>query len=180
VIATDFLLRRHATLRRLHVLFFIDVGSRRVHLAGITANPTGAWTTQAARNFLMSVDRSFRFVVHDGAGQYSRAFDAVFEGSGIEPITTPPRAPMANAYAERWVRTLRHELLDRTIIWNERQLRRLLGDYIDHYNGHRSLDQHAPDDEDEDEGEVIKPAFGRNVERRSTCAGLINEYRTAA
>ncbi len=103
----------------------------------------------------------------------------MFEGSGIEPITTPPRAPMANAYAERWVRTLRHDLLDRTIIWNERQLRHLLTEYIDHYNSHRphrSLDQHAPDDE----GEVVEPLFGRTVERRTTCAGLINEYRTAA
>ena len=85
---------------------------------------------------------------------------------------------MANAYAERWVRTLRHQLLDRTIIWNEPQLRRLLGDYIDHYNDHRphrALDQHAPDDDT-----VVKLATGRTVERRTTCAGLINEYRTAA
>ena len=104
----------------------------------------------------------------------------MFEAARVEPITTPPRAPMANAYAERWVRTLRHELLDRTIIWNERQLRRLLTDYIDHYNGHRphgSLAQHAPDDAVD---AVIEPPFGRNVERRTTCAGLINVYRTAA
>ena len=127
----------------------------------------------------MSLERPFRFVIHDGAGQYSPAFDAVFDASGIEPITTPPLAPMANAYAERWVRTLRHELLDRTIIWNERQLRRLLTEYVDHYNSHRphrALDQLAPDDE----GEVSEPLVGRTVERRSTCAGLINEYRTAA
>ncbi len=179
VIATDFCCVDTASLQRLHVLFFIEVGSRRVHLSGITTNPTGAWTTQAARNFLMSIDRAFRFVIHDGAGQYSPAFDAVFDAAGIEPITTPPRAPMANAYAERWVVPLRHELLDRTIIWNERQLRRLLTDYLDHYNGHRphrSLDQHAPDDEDT----AIELATGRTVERRSTCAGLINEYRTAA
>ena len=176
--ATDFCCVDTATLRRLHVLFFIEVGSRRAHLAGITANPTGAWTTQAARNFLMTVDRPFRFVVHDGAGQYSPSFDAVFNPAGIEPITTPPRAPMANAYAERWVWTLRHELLDRTIIWNERQHCRLLGEYIDHYNGHRphrALNQHAPDDDT-----VVKSTTGRTVERRTTCAGLINEYRTAA
>jgi len=137
VIATDFCCVDTATLHRLHLLSFIEISSRRVHLAGITTNPTAAWTTQAARNFLMSIDRPFRFVIHDGAGRYSPAFDAVFAAAGIEPITTPPRAPMANAYAERWVRTLRHELLDRTIIWNERQLRRLLTDYINHYNGHR-------------------------------------------
>lgn len=180
VIATDFCCVDTATLQRLHVLFFIEIGTRRVHLGGITANPTGAWTTQTARNLLMDIPDGFRFVVHDGAGQYSPAFDTVFDAAGIEPITTPPRAPMANACAERWVRTLRHELLDRTIIWNERQLRRLLDEYIDHYNGHRphrSLEQHAPDD---DVGAVIEPPFGRNVERHSTCAGLINEYRTAA
>ncbi len=180
VIATDFCCVDTATLRRLHVLFFIEVRSRRVHLGGITANPTGAWTTQAARNLLMDLPDRFRFVIHDGAGQYSPAFDAVFEAAGIEPITTPPRAPMANAYAERWVRTLRHELLDRTIIWNERQLRRLLTDYLDHYNGHRphrALDQHAPDD---NAGQVIELPLGRTIERRTTCAGLINEYRTAA
>jgi len=174
------LLRRHRHPRRLHVRFFIELGTRRVDLAGITTNPTGAWTTQAARNLLMDLPETFRFVIHDGAGQYSPAFDAVFDAAGIEPITTPPRAPMANAYAERWVRTLRHELLDRTIIWNERHLRRLLTDYLDHYNAHRphrSLDQHAPDDTP---GELIEPSFGHNVERRSTCAGLINEYRTAA
>ncbi len=139
-----------------------------MHLAGITANPTGAWTTQAARNLLMSVDSPFRFVIHDGADQYSPPFDAVFDAAGIEPIATPPRAPMANACAERWVRTLRHELLDRTIIWNERQLRRLLTEYIDHYNGHRPhrpLDQHAPDDA---LGQVTDITAGRTIERRTT------------
>ena len=144
IIATDFACVDTATLRRFHVLFFIEIGTRRVYLGGITTNPTGPWTTQAARNFLMRLDRQFRFVIHDGAGQYARSFDAVFEADGVSAITTPPRAPMANAYAERWVRTLRHELLDRTIVWNERQLRALLVDYINHYNQHRphrSLDQ---------------------------------------
>ena len=103
-----------------------------MHLGGITTNPTGPWTTQVARNFLMNLDRQFRFIVHDGATQYARSFDAVFESTGMTAITTPSRAPKANAYAERWVRTLRHELLDRTIIWNERQLRALLVDYLAH------------------------------------------------
>ena len=80
------------TLRRLHVLFFIELASRRVHLAGITTNPTGDWTTQAARNFLMGVGDEFRFVIHDGAGQYTRAFDAVFEATGATAITTHHRA----------------------------------------------------------------------------------------
>ena len=125
----------------------------------------------------MRLDRQFRFVIHDGAGQYAPSFDTVFEADGITAITTPPRAPMANAYAERWVRTLRHELLDRTIVWNERQLRALLVDYIDHYNQHRphrALDQAAPDS-----ANVTTIGSARPVVRRARCGGLINEYRHA-
>jgi len=175
IVATDFCCVDTVNLRRLHVLFFIEIKTRRVHLAGITTNPAGDWTTQAARNFLMGVGREFRFVIHDGAGQYTRAFDAVFEATGATAITTPPRAPTANAYAERWVRTLRHEVLDRTIIWNERQLRALLTEYLHHYNQHRphrSLQQRAPDDAD-----VVTIVPGRTIERHATCGGLINEYR---
>jgi transposase InsO family protein len=96
----------------------------------------------------------------------------------MTPITTPPRAPKANAFAERWVRTVRHELLDRTLIWNERQLRSLLVDYIDHYNSHRphrSLNQRAPND-----GDIVEIGSGRTIQRHTICGGLINEYRTAA
>jgi putative transposase len=178
IIATDFACVDTATLRRLHVLFFIEIGTRRVYLGGITTNPTGAWTTQAARNLLMNLDRRFRFVVHDGAGQYARSFDAVFEAQSMTAITTPPRVPKANAYAERWVRTLRHELLDRTIVWNERQLRALLGEYLDHYNQHRphrSLGQAAPDG-----GNVITIDASQPIVRHTRCGGLINEYRHAA
>lgn len=178
IIATDFCCVDTVTLRRLHILFFIEIGSRRVHLAGITTNPTGAWTTEAARNFFMRLEKPFRFVVHDGGGHYTRSFDTVFTGAGIEAITTPPRAPMANAYAERWVRTLRHELLDRTLIWNERQLRALLDDFIRHYNAHRphrSLNQRAPNDEGAAEIAPVAP-----IRRHTTCHGLINEYRQAA
>ena len=178
ILATDFACVDRATLRRFHVLFFIEIGTRRVHLGGITTNPTGPWTTQAARNFLMNLDRQLRFVIHDGAGQYTRSFDAVFQAEGISAITTPPRAPMANAYAERWVRTLRHELLDRTIIWNERQLGTLLVDYIAHYNQHRphrSLDQAAPGDTN-----LVTTDANQPIRRHARCAGLINEYRHAA
>ena len=121
--------------------------TRRVHLAGITTNPTGPWTAQADRNLLMSSDKAIRFVVRDGAGQYSPSFDEVFRSVGADPITTPPRAPKANAFAERWVRSVRHELLDRTLIWNQQQLRQLLAEYVTHYNSHRphrSLDQDPP------------------------------------
>ena len=126
----------------------------------------------------MNIDHQFRFIVHDGATQYSRSFDAVFEAEAMTAITTPPRAPKANAYAERWVRTLRHELLDRTIIWNERQLQALLVDYLAHYNQHRphrSLDQAAHDDTN-----VITIGTGQSVAKHTRCGGLINEYRHAA
>ncbi len=151
ILATDFACVDTALLRRFHVLFVIEVATRRVHLAGITPNPTGSWATQAARNLTMKLgDRHpFRFLIRDGAGQFTRSFDAVLGGSGITAIRTPPRSPQANALAERWVRTLRHEFLDRTIIWNERQLRSLLEEYVEHYNSHRphrGLHQRAPND----------------------------------
>jgi len=168
-------------LRRFHVLFVIEIATRRVHLAGITTTPTGPWTTQAARNLLMrrNYAHGFRFLIRDGAGQFTRSFDEVLAGSGITAIRTPPRAPQANAFAERWVRTLRHELLDRTIIWNERQLRRLLVEYVEHYNRHRphrGIAQRAPGDTET----VVPIRPGQRIERHTTCAGLINEYRPAA
>lgn len=178
IIATDFCCVDTVGLRRLHVLFLIELDTRRVHLAGITANPTGRWTTQAARNLLMDLDDRFRFVIHDGAGQHTGPFDAVFAGSGIRAISTPPRAPQANAYAERWIPTLRPELLDRTIIWNERQLRALLDEYIAHYNGHRphrSLDQRPPAG-----GTTGTHGANGTVRRTTVCGGLINEYHHAA
>jgi len=181
VIATDFACVDTAVLRRFHVLFVIEVATRRVHLAGITTNPTGPWTTQAARNLLMHLphDHGFRFLVRDGAGQFTRSFDAVFAGSEITAIRIPPRSPQANAFAERWVRTLRHELLDRTIIWNEQQLRQLLEEYLSHYNTHRphrSMNQRAP----ADGGDVAAIGPGQPIRRHTTCSGLINEYRSAA
>ena len=178
VIATDFFTVDTVLLRRYYVLFFIEIHTRRVHLAGITANPNGAWTTQQARNLLLRVEQRIRFVVHDGAGQYTTSFDEVFRAVGAEAITTPPGAPQANAFAERWVRSVRHELLDRTLVWNQRQLRRLLDDYVEHYNTHRphrSLGQRAPD------GPIVAAIGpGRPIQRHTTCAGLINEYRPAA
>ena len=178
VIATDFFTVDTVLLRRYYVLFFIEIHTRRVHLAGITANPTGAWTTQQARNLLLCVEQRIRFVVHDGAGQYTTSFDEVFRAVGAQPITTPPGAPQANAFAERWVRSVRHELLDRTLVWNQHQLGRLLDDYVEHYNTHRphrSLGQRAPDPR-----EVVAYRPGQPIRRHPTCSGLINQYRQAA
>ena len=126
----------------------------------------------------MCLERRVRFVIHDDGSPYTRSFDDVFAAVGGEAIRTPPGAPRANAFAERWVRSVRHELLDRTIIWNERQLRALLEEYVRHYNEHRphrSLGQRAPASD-----AVAAIGSAEPIQRHATCGGLINEYRTAA
>ncbi len=164
-----------ATLRRYYVIFFVELETRRVPRAGIATNPDGPWAAQAARSLLMNWTHKTRFVIRARGGQYTRTFDNVFAVIGADANPTPPGAPNANAYAERWVRTVRHELLDRTLISNQRQLRRLLDEYLVRYNSHRphrSLDQQAPDDSE--------PAAPRRIRRSTVCGGLINEYRPAA
>jgi putative transposase len=178
IVACDFFTVDTVMLRRYYVLFFIELDCRRVHLAGITTNPTGAWTTQAARNFMMRYDRTIRFLIRDGAGQFIGAFDEVFRSDGTTIIRTPPYTPVANAYAERWVGTVRRELCDRTLIWNRQHLEQLLSGYVEHYNTHRphrSLGQRAPDS-----CGVVEYRPGQPIRRHPTCEGLINEYRQAA
>jgi putative transposase len=178
IIACDFFTVDTVLLRRYYVLFFVELDTRRVHLAGITKNPTSAWTTQAARNFMMRHERTIRFLIRDGAGQFISGFDEVFRSTGTTIIRTPPYTPVANAYAERWVGTVRRELLDRTLIWNHPHLERLLDEYVAHYNTHRphrGLHQRAPN-----EDEVVEYRPGRPIRRHPHCDGLINEYRRAA
>jgi putative transposase len=178
IVACDFFTVDTVMLRRYYVLFFIELETRRVHLAGITTNPTGAWTTQAARNIMMRHDRTIRFLIRDGAGQFISAFDEVFRSDGATIIRTPPRTPVANAYAERWVGSVRRELLDRTLVWNRRQLEQLVREYGEHYNTHRphrTLGQRAPDNR-----EVVAYRPGQPIRRHPTCGGLINQYRQAA
>jgi putative transposase len=149
IVACDFFTVDTVTLRRYYVLFFIELERRRVHLAGITKHPTGPWTTQAARNFMMGYERSVRCLIRDGGGQFVTGFDEVFRSTGATVIRNPPRTPVANAYTERWIGTVRRELLDRTLIWNRAQLERLLNEYVEHYNTHRphrGRGQRAPDD----------------------------------
>jgi putative transposase len=178
ILSCDFFTVDTVLLRRYYVLFFVELDRRRVHFAGITTNPTGDWTAQAARNFKMRTDRTIRYLIRDGAGQFAGAFDEVFRSDGTTIVRTPPYTPVANAYAERWVGTVRREVCDRTLIWSRRQLEQLLDEYVEHYNAHRphrSLGQRAPNN-----AEVVAYWPGRPIRRHPTCGGLINEYRQAA
>ena len=183
IIACDFLIVETALLRRLYVLVFIEHGSRRRHLAGVTAHPTGAWTTQQARNLAMDLGNrlgTLRFVIHDRDPVFTSAFGEMFRSEGLRIITTLPRTPRMNAICERVIGTLRRELLDRTLILNERHLALVLRQYGAHYNGHRphqSRQQRPPDIETQP---VRDTADLRSVRRKPVVAGVINEYRQSA
>ncbi len=183
VLAGDFLhVDCAVTLPRVYVLFVIEVGSRYVHVLGTTTNPDGAFTAQAARNLLMHLgDRAdqFRFLIRDRGGQFTAVFDAVLAGAGIDVIRTPPRCPRANAYAERWVRTLRSELTDRMLILGQRHLRHVPAEYVKHYNHnrpHQALDLSPP----RPPATVIDLAEQRQIQRRPILGGMINEYQRTA
>ena len=182
-VACDFFTVDTAFLRRYYVLFFINVNTREVFYAGLTANPTGAWTTQAARNLFLRHNAQLdiaRALVRDRGSQFVDSFDEIFRTEGFKILQTPVRTAVANTFAERWIGSIRRELLDRTIIWNRRQLERLVGDYIEHYNQHRphqSLGQRPPTP---DHGPPEAPPATVTVLRTSRCDGLIHEYRNAA
>ncbi len=182
-VACDFFTVDTAFLRRYYVLFFISVQTRDVILAGVTTNPTGAWTTQAARNLFIAHGerlKGARALVRDRGSQFIDAFDEIFRSEGFKILRTPVRTPVANTFAERWIGSIRRELLDRTIIWNRRQLERLVVDYLAHHNQHRphqSLGQRPPTPIDEPPD---TPPATVTVLRTSRCDGLIHEYRNAA
>src|SRR5205823_4484725 len=139
ILACDFFTVETAWLRTLYVFFAIEVGSRRVVWARSTASPSLAWLTQQARNLFLNLPEGAgpRFLVRDRDAKYSGAFDEVFRAEGTRVIRTPIRAPRANAYAERWVRTVRAESLDHLLILSRAHLDRVLAEYVEHYNGAR-------------------------------------------
>ncbi|MEU1629809.1 integrase core domain-containing protein [Streptomyces sp. NPDC020096] len=169
------------TLLRLYAFFAIEVGTRYVHVLGVTDRPDGPWTTQQARNFLLDLGNrasDFTFLVRDRAGQFSATFDAVLAGAGINVVKIPPRCPRANAYAERFVHTVRSEVTDRILIFGRHHLRTVLHEYVQHYNGrrpHRGCQLHPP----RPDHPIANPSHER-IKRRLILGGLINEYRQAA
>jgi len=182
VLAVDFFTVDTVFLQRLYVLFVIEVATRRVHVLGVTAHPVGEWVTQQARNLLMRLEDRlgrFRFLIRDRDTKFTAAFDAVFTAEGLKVLRTPVRAPRANAFAERWVGTVRREALDRMLILGCRHLQAVLAEYVDHYNDHRphrALGQAPP------LGPAEPPVVltTRRVRRRDRLGGLIHEYAQAA
>jgi transposase InsO family protein len=182
MLATDFFhVDCAVTLQRLYCLFVIEIGSRYVHILGITANPDGPWTTQQIRNLLTDLGEraaGFRFLIRDRAGQFTASFDAVLAGSGIEAVKIPPRSPRANAYAERFVLTARTEVTDRMLIFGERHLRTILAEYETHYNGrrpHRSRQLRPPRPD-----HPVADLTQERIKRRPVLGGLISEYERTA
>ena len=184
IVACDFFTADSIWLQRLYVLFFIELDNRRVHLGGVTANPDGGWVTQQARNLLLALGeqgRQLRFLVRDHDAKFSRSFDDVFCSEGAQVLITPVRAPKANAYAERWVRTVRAECLDWLLIVGRGHLERILRVYVRHYNEHRPHRALGLQPPDQPVGLTVdaEDQQGR-VSRRDLLGGLLHEYRRAA
>jgi putative transposase len=169
------------SLQRLYCFFVMEIGSRYVHILGVTAHPDGPWTSQQIRNLLMDLgDRAadFRFLVRDRAGQFTDSFDALLASAAIQAIKIPPRSPQANAYAERFVLTVRTEITDRILIVSERHLRLVLAEYEAHYNGqrpHRSRQLRPPRP-----NHPVADLTLEQIRRRPVLGGLINEYERVA
>jgi len=182
IIACDLFHIDTITLHRLYAFFVIEHDTRRVHILGVTAHPTGAGLTQLTRNLLMDLDdahRHFRFLIRDRDSKFTAAFDAVFAAIDIQIIKTPVRAPRANAIAERFVGTVRRELLDRILIINQRHAATVLREFQRHYNDHRphrTLGQAAP----------LRPLPHhastdiRKIQRHDRLGGLLHEYQQVA
>ena len=181
ILSCHFLHADTVFLKRMYVLFVMEIEIRRVHILGVTEHPTGAWTAQQARNLLMDLGERaarFEFLIRDRDSKFTAAFDKVFGGNGVRIIKTPVRSPRANSFAERYVGTLRRECLDHLLIYSERHLRRTLTEYAQHYNEHRphqSREQRPPLHEP---GQAVDVTA--RIKRRNVVDRLINEYRRAA
>lgn len=180
VMACDFFTVDTVWLRRLYVLFFIELHSRRVHLAGVTASPDSAWVTQQARN-LAGDERleNVRFLIRDRDSKFTRSFDEIFHTEDAKVLKTPVRAPKANAFAERWVRTAREDCLDHILITSRRHLEHTMRDYITHYNEerpHRGLALATP----AGEAPAARDKPPTEITRRDILGGVIHEYHARA
>jgi transposase InsO family protein len=173
----DFFTVETVGLTRLYVLFFIEVQRRRVHLAGITAQPTGAWVAQRARNLLMDLDEQaqrFRFLIRDRDTKFCPAFQQIIDAAGVKRVPLPPRSPNLNAYAERWVRSVKEECLSRFILFGEASLWHVLTQYVEHFHHERNH---------QGKGNVLLfPTVSQNPERagpiqcRERLGGLLKYY----
>jgi transposase InsO family protein len=178
VVACDFFCVETVWLKTLHVLFFIELSTRRVHLAGVTARPASAWVSQQARNLAIEgrLARA-QLLIRDRDAKYSEPFDEVLRCDGVRVIRTPIRSPMANAFAERFVKTVRHECLDHILVFSERHLERIIEEYISHYNTerpHRGLSLQTP------EPKLASTRTGGETVRVNRLGGLIHEYHRIA
>ena len=180
IIACDFL-TVDIFLCRLYALFFVEIATRRINLAGVTSRPDASWVTQQARNLVARWDGCpFRYLIRDRDSKYVAGFDEVFRSEGLRIVRTPIQAPLANAFPERFVGTLRRECLDRILILGRGHLESTLRTYVAHYNGHRphrSLDMNPPIPRPPS---VTSDAPPRSVIRRDAIGGLIHEYERAA
>ncbi|MDH6223616.1 putative transposase [Streptomyces sp. MJP52] len=184
IIAVDFFHLDTALGHRLYAMAFIEHDTRRLHITGVTANPTRDWAVQQARNLAADLGtrmESLRFLLRDRDGKYGQSFDAVFEAEEIAVLKSAPRAPRTNAHCERVIGTIRREALDHVLIMNETHARHVLAAYEQHYNEHRPHRAHnqLPPDADQQPVTVHKPE-GRTLRRTRILGGVINEYRYAA
>jgi hypothetical protein len=171
-------------LRRLHVLVFIEHDTRRMHIGGVTASPTGEWTVQQARNLALGERfEDVKFLIRDRGSNFTASFDAVFQAAGTRIVRTAVQAPRMNAICERLAGTLRRELPDRVLILGEAHLRTVLAEYQAHYNTarpHQGIAQRVPDGEHDGGRFAVADLDRERIQRKPVLSGLINEYSRAA